>query len=390
MSFTATKTVPTGPFTTGAGTPGPDAQKLAAAVSELQAAGLALTSEIPAPGTGGTLPIKFVSPGTDTIQAALSGYEGIVVLLRGTHLVSTPVVQNRRQKVVGEGGGATFVKATAAMPALWRIGNGAPADRTHLSDLCLNANGLASVGLEINIVGTTGNLNGEPDGQVHVERLYIDDAVDKGVYLTGSDTQAFHLYGIRVRRAGTYGFHLNAPDGWVIDCEATQTSSTGAGFMVECANVHFKGNKAWYCRGYGWDIKGTRNTFTDCESQDTGLHGWFIEWDKNTYTGCSADTAGMYDVGGTPGTADGFFLATGLKFTTLTGCMSFDRCPAGHAAQQRFGFNMSATTYNVGRTSINTAAAAGTGTTPILIGTLMGGDASTASFQNVSGLLNLR
>lgn len=391
MTFTATQALPTGPYApVGTGTPGPDMAKVVAALQELRNAGLALTTDIPAAGSGGTLPIKFVAPGTDLIQSALNNYEGLVVLQKGVHLINTPITQNRRQKVIGEGGGATIVRANAAMAAVWQIGNGAPSDRTHLSDLSLDANGLAGYGLDLNVVGTTGNTNGEPDAQMHIERLYIDDATDKGVWLRGSDSQAWHLYGCRVRRAGNYGIHIQAPDGWITDCEATTTVNGGAGFMVEGANGHYKGNKAWYCRGYGWNIKGTRNIFVDCESQDTQQHGWYVQWDKNIIVGCSADTAGYSDVGGTAGTADGFYLETGLVKVILANCMSFDRQPAGVAAQQRYGFNMSASTYNIGRTTNASTAAAGTGTTPPVIGPLMGGDTTTASFKNVSGLLNLR
>jgi hypothetical protein len=233
----------------------------------------------------------FIKPGED-INAALAAGPGEYILLPGTHNTAVPIVQPRWTKVRGSGGGATFVKATAVMAALWRIGNGAPADRTELSDLCLAANGQAAIGLEVNIVGTAGNINGEPDGQTFLHNLYVDDATDKGVYLTGSDTQAWHLREIRVRRAGNNGFHIAAPDGWVTDCEATTLNAGGAGFLVAGANGHYQGNKAWFSHGYGWNVSGTRNTFTNCEAQDTALHGWYIAFDKNAIVGCSADSAG--------------------------------------------------------------------------------------------------
>lgn len=333
--------------------------------------------------------IRFVRVG-ESIQAALSGYEGKVVLERGVHSVSAPVIQARRQWVMGEGGGATIVRATAIMDAVWKIGNGAPADRTHLSDLSIDAAGRAQVGLDVNIVGTTGNYKGEPDGQVHLERLYVDDALETGIWARGIDTQALHAYGCRVRRAGDYGFRIEAPDSWYTDCEATtSTAGTGAGFYVASSNLHFHGCKAWYTRGYGWHVRGTRNAFTNCESQDTRLHGWNIEWDKNTFVGCIADSAGYADVGGVSNTQDGFYLASGLKFTSMTGCMSFDR-EQGYPANQRYGFNMSASTYNIGRSSNGTAAPTGSSTLPVMIAALTGGLPAEANYKNISGLLNLR
>jgi hypothetical protein len=84
-------------------------------------------------------------------------------------------------------------------------------------------------------------------------------------------------------------------------------------------------------------VKGVRNKFVGCESQDTRSHGWYIEWGMNVYTACSADSAGATGAGGTPNSADGFYLVT-ADHTSLTGCQSFDRY--GGAAQQRYGFNV--------------------------------------------------
>lgn len=339
--------------------------------------------------TGGSDTLRYVRVG-ESIQAALTGYEGKVVLQRGVHVITSPIIQNRRQWVTGEGGGATIVRATVAMDAVWKIGNGSPADRTHLSDVSLDANNLAQVGLDVNIVGTAGNYNGEPDGQVHIERLYVDDALETGIWTRGMDTQALHAYGCRVRRAGNYGFRIEAPDAWYTDCEATTSVvGTGAGFYVGSSNLHFQGCKGWYTRGYGWHIRGTRNTFTNCEAQDTRLHGWYIEWDKNALVGCVADSAGYADVGGTNNTQDGFYLASGLKFTSMTGCTSFDR-EQGYPANQRYGFNMSASTYNSGRSALATPGSVGSSTLPVMIGALTGGLPTEASYKNLSGLLNLR
>ena len=105
---------------------------------------------------------------------------------------------------------------------------------------------------------------------------------------------------------------------------------------------------------------------------------------------CFADSAGYADVGGVANSADGFYLASGLTSTVMVGCQSFDR-EQGYAAQQRYGFNMSASTYNVGRTTSATAATAGIDTvTPLMITGLSGGKPGVANYKNTAGLLNLR
>jgi hypothetical protein len=142
---------------------------------------------------------------------------------------------------------------------------------------------------------------------------------------------------------------VEAPDNVWIACEATTAGRDGAGFYVGtavsgsdgigAANNHFHACKAWYCQGLGWQVTSTRNAFVGCESQDTGGHGWSIEIGRNAFNGCIADTAGMADVGGRPGTADGFFVVPDAE-TPMVGCMAFDRTPGGRPAQQRHGFNV--------------------------------------------------
>lgn len=303
----------------------------------------------PGPPGGGGGAAYDVAPGSSTavLQAALNAGEGVVRLGPGVYSITTPLIIPRRCGLWGQGGATHLVAATAGMPAVIQVGNGGPCDRWQIRDLVIDCNNNAVTGVDVNVVGTTGASNGEPDSQGQIENLYINDPTSYGIWYRGADTQAIVTRRVRVRRAGVHGFYIQAPDCWWDHCEATTTGTTGAGFMVAGANGHYNHCKAWYCRGYGWDIQGTRNTFTGCESQDTALHGWFIEYDKNTFTGCFADSAGRADIGGLPNNADGFYFAGGAS-TVIVGCIAFDRAQ-GVPAQQRYGFNVPAADYTAGR-----------------------------------------
>lgn len=291
------------------------------------------------PTTGQT---RSVLPG-DNIQAALDAGPGRVELAPGTYTLTAPL-QMRPHVWLAGAFSASTLRAGVSMSAVILVGAGGPIDRWRISDLVIDARS-ASTGIDVNIVGTTGNTNGEPDSQGRVENVFVDDPTQQGIWYRGADAQAIVTREVRVRRAGVHAYRIENADSWWSDCEGTTSGGTGAGFYVAGSNLHFDHCKAWYCRGYGWYIHGVRNTFTGCESQDTGTHGWRIAYDKNTLAACIADTAGMYDVGGTPGTADGFYVDPTAN-VTMTSCLSFDRRPGGHAAQQRYGFNISSTLAN--------------------------------------------
>lgn len=300
----------------------------------------------------------YVSPGS-SIQDAIDGGADEIELGAGTYDTIAPIVVTPGLSIHGVGP-KTIIQPAMPMSAVIAVGNGQPVDGVSISRLVLDCNDKASIGLDVNIVGSSGFYQGEPDSICRFSDLRVYDAVDDGVALRGTDTQACILAKIRVRRAGRYGFRVEAPDNWLYMCEATTREQIGnsAGFYVGTAipgsngsggsNNCFMGCKAWYCRDYGWHVKGTRNRFDSCESQDTRSHGWFVEWDKNVFTGCVADTAGMYDVGGVSGMADGFYVAAGSQ-TSMVGCQSFDRKPNGRSAQQRYGFNVPTSMVSSGR-----------------------------------------
>jgi len=296
---------------------------------------LADTTVANAAGVG---PWEFVAPGS-SIQAAITAGARAIQLGAGTYTVTSPITPTRGCALRGVGQ-STRIVAGAPMSEVIAIGNGGAIDGVYIGDLVCDANGKAGHGINLNIVGTTGNYRGEPDAMTRLDNLWVYATTRDGVIYQGSDTQATITSRVRVRQAGNIGFNVLAPDNVFIACDATTASGTGQhGFYVGSANCHFHASKAWYCRGYGWHIKGSRNSFMGCEAQDTKLHGWYIEYDKNTFNGCMADTAGMYDVGGTPRASDGFYVVPN-NLTILTGCLAFDRKPAGKPAQQRYGFNI--------------------------------------------------
>jgi hypothetical protein len=295
-------------------------------------------------------PWEYVAPG-GSIQSAINAGAKAIQLGAGTYTITAPIVPTAGCTIRGVGQKTEIVAGTA-MAAMVAIGQGKAIDGVYLGDLVLDCATKATTGIDLHIVGTTGNYKGEPDSMCRLDNLWVYSPVVDGIVYRGTDTQATSTSRVRVRGAGQYGFHIDAPDNWWTSCEATTRSSTGAnaGFYVgaNAANNFFQACKAWYVRGYGWHVKANRNKFIGCESQDTKSHGWYIEWDRNTFVGCVADTAAMYDVEGTANTADGFYVADGAA-TALVGCQSFDRRPGGRAAQQRYGFSVPTTMVSGGR-----------------------------------------
>ena len=296
-------------------------------------------------GDGG--PWRVVAPG-GSIQAVLDAGATAVQLGDGEYPIDEPLRPTPGCTIRGIGE-RTLLLATADLPAVVAIGAGGPVGGVTVADLVVDAAGRADVGIDLDIVGTEGNLRGEPDSVCRLDNLWVLDARLDGIAYRGTDTQACLTTRVRVRRAQRYGFRVEAPDNAWIGCEATTQGPDGAGFYVGtaiegsngigAANLHFHACKAWYCRGVGWQVTTGRNAFVGCEAQDTAGHGWRITGARNTFTSCSADTAGMADVGGLPDAADGFSVEPAEELA-LVGCMAFDRTPGGLPAQQRYGFDV--------------------------------------------------
>jgi hypothetical protein len=298
-------------------------------------------------GDGG--PWRHVAPG-GSIQEAIDGGARAIVLGDGEYPIDAPLTPTPGCTIRGIGEGTVLV-AAADLGAVVAIGAGGPVGGITLADLVVDARGRAGIGIDLDIVGTGGNLQGEPDAVCRLDNLWVLDPVEDGIAYRGTDTQAVITSRVRVRRAGRYGYRIEAPDNVWLACEATTSGSDGAGFYVGeaiagsdgigAANGHFHGCKAWYCRGVGWQVDTGRNTFVGCEAQDTAGHGWLVRGPRNTFSSCVADTAGMAEVGGRPDQADGFYVEPADELA-LVGCMAFDRTPGSLPAGQRWGFNVPA------------------------------------------------
>ncbi|MCB1039534.1 MAG: hypothetical protein KDA94_08405 [Acidimicrobiales bacterium] len=296
-------------------------------------------------GDGG--PWRYVEPG-GSVQEAIDAGASAIQLGAGEYPIDAPLTPTPGCTIRGIGE-QTVLTAVADLPTVVAIGAGGPVGGVTVADLVVDAAGRADLGVDLDVVGTGGNLRGEPDAVCRLDALWVLDARLDGIAYRGTDTQATITSRVRVRRAGRHGYRIEAPDNVWVACEATTRGTDGAGFWIGtaidgsdgigAANLHFHACKAWYCHGVGWEVGTGRNTFTGCEAQDTASHGWRITAPRNTFTGCSADTAGMADVGGRPDAADGFSVVPDTELA-LVGCMAFDRKPGGAAPQQRFGFDV--------------------------------------------------
>ena len=303
-----------------------------------------------APGSvpgGDGAPWHVVEPG-GSIQASIDGGATAILLGDGTYPIDEPLRPTPGCTIRGIGE-RTVLAATREMDAVVAIGAGGPVGGVTLADLVVDAAKQAAIGIDVDIVGTTGNLRDEPDAVCRFDHLWVLDAAQDGIAYRGTDTQACITTRTRVRRAGRHGYRVEAPDNVWVACEATTSGTGGAGFYIGvalegsdgigAANLHFHACKAWYCHGVGWQVTTGRNAFVGCEAQDTASHGWEITGARNTFSACVADTAGMRDVGGRPDAADGFYVVPGAELS-LVGCMAFARGPGGAPEQQRYGFNV--------------------------------------------------
>jgi hypothetical protein len=300
---------------------------------------------VPRPADAGPLPATApvgmgwtaVGP-TESIQKALDAGARAVLLGPGEYRLTSPLSLPAGSTVVGAGQ-LTRLIATKAMPAVVQIGQGAAADGVQLAALVVDCASQSATGIDLNISGTSGNYQGEPDAVCRLDNLWVYDAGQDGVSYRGSDAQGITTTRVRVRRAARHGFSITAPDNWFSECEATTSRLGGAGFFIGGANCLVTGCKAWYCRGYGFQVTGVRNQLIGCCAQDCANHGFLLQTGKNLLSACLADSCSAAATGGTPNAADGFY-ATYDDSTALVGCQAFDRRAGGRPAQQRYGFNV--------------------------------------------------
>ena len=288
------------------------------------------------------------------MQEAIDAGASAIQLGAGEYPIDAPLTPTPGCTIRGIGE-QTVLTAVADLPTVVAIGAGGPVGGVTVADLVVDAAGRADLGVDLDVVGTGGNLRGEPDAVCRPDALWVLDARLDGIAYRGTDTQATITSRVRVRRAGRHGYRIEAPDNVWVACEATTRGTDGAGFWIGtaidgsdgigAANLHFHACKAWYCHGVGWEVGTGRNTFTGCEAQDTASHGWRITAPRNTFTGCSADTAGMADVGGRPDAADGFSVALTLA------CAERQHDPRRHAFRTIYPNPTEATQGNVEHSS---------------------------------------
>ena len=305
----------------------------------------------------------IINPGHNTLLNAVSAGHLLITMNPGHYTNDAAIVMTTPAQRIQGGGGNTRVtygnssgnaSSLPIIPYFFDVGATTNnTDRVQLSGFMILCQNRAQVGIaQRGITSPPSNyFEGEPDNVSRFENLWIHDASVYGIHTlpgNGNPGRASHWHRIRIRRAGLTGFMHEQPDSWITDCEATTatgatgTTTTGAGLHIATSNTYIQGFKSWYCRNYGYLVRGTRNAFVNCHSQDTRNHGWFIDWDRNIFIGIMADSAAFFDVGGTLNGADGIYVAggsAGLPSTSIQGAFVFDRQVGGTSSQQRYGIN---------------------------------------------------
>ena len=103
-------------------------------------------------------PWEYVAPGS-SIQAAIAAGAKAIQLGAGTYNITVPIIPTRGCTIRGVGQ-STRIVASAAMGDVIAVGNGAAIDGVHISDLVCDANSKATRGVNLNVVGTSGNYRG--------------------------------------------------------------------------------------------------------------------------------------------------------------------------------------------------------------------------------------
>ncbi|QRZ60821.1 hypothetical protein [Rothia sp. ZJ932] len=244
---------------------------------------------------------------------------------------------------------------------VFRIGsptsaNAEPVYRTGLFDLSIKGGADPNEHIEprANVIGIYYNTyNGEspldPDAAHRIAGLTLWD-LDTGIVLKGKDDQGMTVERVRGRRflnaalmVGEEGVTGGADNMFsMIDLSsANRGMGQRATVEVYASNTSWSQVKVWYSKrpvelegdspsGAGFFVKGTRNTFSQCDAQDNGGHGFVIKWGNNSFTNCVADSNGWAEnLSGSAkaGEAHGFHVSQDAPGTQLIGCMAFDRLP---------------------------------------------------------------
>ena len=203
-----------------------------------------------------------------------------------------------------------------------------------------------TVGLLFNTFN--GDKPADPDAAHRISNITLWD-LDMGIILKGQDDQGCTVNNIRGRRFLRTALQLGEIDGngggadnsfSMVDLSSANLARLDCATVeVYSANCSFSQVKTWYSKralefsetvkaGGGYYIKGTRNTFTQCDAQDNGGHGFVVEYPNNSLVNCVADSNGYaQNISGkaNPSEAHGFHITAGARGVQLIGCQSFNR-----------------------------------------------------------------
>lgn len=311
-----------------------------------------------------------INPGDDPINSKVNDLindlagqgGGAIIFPPGTYAVDSSGIELKNQvSIMGLGEATQFrpVGEWKELAGIFRIGTHTapstdPVYRVGLHNFSIKTGTDAynhadampnTVGILFNTFN--GDQPADPDAAHRISGITLWD-LDMGIILKGKDDQGCTVTDIRGRRFLRTALQVGDVDSQtgadnmfsMLDFSSANLAKLDcATIEVYTSNCTFNQVKSWYSKrsmtfseavkaGSGYYIKGTRNTFNQCDAQDNGGHGFVAEYPNNTLVNCMADSNGYAEnVSGkaNPSEAHGFHIDAGAKGTQLIGCQSFNR-----------------------------------------------------------------
>lgn len=348
-----------------------------------------------------------INPGDDAVNTKINKLidrlagdgGGAIIFPPGIYNVDSDGIQLKNQvSIMGLGEATQFrpVGEWKELAGVFRIGSHSspssdPVYRTGIHNLSIKTgeDSMAHTDATPNTVGilfntSNGDKPADPDAAHRISGITLWD-LDMGIILKGKDDQGCTVSDIRGRRflrtalqVGEIGAEGGADNQFsMIDFSSANLARLDcATIEIYTSNCSFSQVKSWYSKrtmsfdeavkaGSGYYVKGTRNTFSQCDAQDNGGHGFVLEYPNNTLMNCISDSNGYAEnVSGkaNPSEAHGFHILSGAHGTQLIGCQSFNRTKDNPG--QKIGFwvdNSNTQVTLIGSAADNTEAAAQTG-----------------------------
>ena len=311
-----------------------------------------------------------IRPGDDAVNSKINKLidrlagngGGAIIFPPGIYNVDSDGIQLKNQvSIMGLGEATQFrpVGDWKELSGVFRIGSHSspasdPVYRTGIHNLSIKTGEESMAHTEAipNTVGilfntSNGDKPADPDAAHRISSITLWD-LDMGIILKGKDDQGCTVHDVRGRRflrtalqVGEMGAEGAADNQFsMLDFSSANLARLDcATIEVYTANCSFSQVKSWYSKrsmsfdqavkaGSGYYIKGTRNTFNQCDAQDNGGHGFVLEYPNNTFMNCISDSNGHAEnVSGSanPSEAHGFHILSGARGTQLIGCQSFNR-----------------------------------------------------------------